>query len=44
MKYLGRAGPDDLVSSHLMNEMAVTADHLIVIGRGGLSPPPAPPT
>src|SRR3984885_14258445 len=25
-----------LVSSHLMNEMAVTADHLIVIGRGKL--------
>jgi ABC-2 type transport system ATP-binding protein len=24
------------VSSHLMNEMAVTADHLIVIGRGRL--------
>jgi len=24
------------VSSHLMNEMAVTADHLIVIGRGKL--------
>ncbi len=25
-----------LVSSHLMNEMAVTADHLLVIGRGRL--------
>jgi ABC-2 type transport system ATP-binding protein len=24
------------VSSHLMNEMAVTADHVIVIGRGKL--------
>ena len=25
-----------LVSSHLMNEMAVTADYLIVVGRGRL--------
>ena len=25
-----------LVSSHLMNEMAVTADHLLVIGQGRL--------
>jgi ABC-2 type transport system ATP-binding protein len=25
-----------LVSSHLMSEMAVTADHLVVIGRGKL--------
>ena len=32
----GRGGPTMLVSSHLMNEMAVTADHLIVIGRGKL--------
>ena len=24
------------MSSHLMNEMAVTADHLVVIGRGAL--------
>ena len=32
---LGRAAAI-LVSSHLMNEMAVTADHLIVIGKGRL--------
>ena len=25
-----------LVSSHLMSEMAITADHLVVIGRGRL--------
>jgi ABC-2 type transport system ATP-binding protein len=25
-----------LISSHLMNEMAVTADHLLIIGRGRL--------
>jgi ABC-2 type transport system ATP-binding protein len=25
-----------LVSSHLMSEMAVTADHLVIIGRGRL--------
>jgi ABC-2 type transport system ATP-binding protein len=34
MKYLAGQGRTILVSSHLMNEMAVTADHLIVIGRG----------
>jgi ABC-2 type transport system ATP-binding protein len=36
MKQQAAAGRTVLVSSHLMNEMAVTADHLIVIGRGRL--------
>ena len=36
MKQLAAEGRTILVSSHLMNEMAVTADHLIVIGRGSL--------
>ena len=36
MKNLAAEGRTVLVSSHLMNEMAVTADHLIVIGRGKL--------
>jgi ABC-2 type transport system ATP-binding protein len=36
MKQLAGEGRTILVSSHLMNEMAVTADHLIVIGRGRL--------
>lgn len=36
MKDLAAQGRTILVSSHLMNEMAVTADHLIVIGRGKL--------
>ena len=36
MKNLAAEGRTVLVSSHLMNEMAVTADHLIVIGRGRL--------
>jgi len=36
MKQLASVGKTVLVSSHLMNEMAVTADHLIVIGRGRL--------
>ena len=36
MKQLAAEGRTMLVSSHLMNEMAVTADHLIVIGRGKL--------
>src|SRR6204780_3149512 len=37
MKQLAGEGRTILVSSHLMNEMAVTADHLIVIGRGKLT-------
>jgi ABC-2 type transport system ATP-binding protein len=36
MKQLAAEGRAVFVSSHLMNEMAVTADHLIVIGRGKL--------
>jgi ABC-2 type transport system ATP-binding protein len=34
MKRLASEGRTVFVSSHLMNEMAVTADHLLVIGRG----------
>ncbi|GAA3227674.1 hypothetical protein GCM10020216_043490 [Nonomuraea helvata] len=36
LKSLAAEGRTVLVSSHLMNEMAVTADHLIVIARGRL--------
>ena len=36
MKSLAAAGKTIFVSSHLMSEMAQTADHLIVIGRGQL--------
>ena len=36
MKRLASEGRTIFVSSHLMNEMSVTADHLIVIGRGRL--------
>jgi ABC-2 type transport system ATP-binding protein len=36
MKRLAADGKTVFVSSHLMNEMAVTADHLIVIGKGKL--------
>jgi ABC-2 type transport system ATP-binding protein len=36
MQRLASEGRTVFVSSHLMNEMAVTADHLIVIGRGKL--------
>jgi ABC-2 type transport system ATP-binding protein len=36
MKNLAADGRTIFVSSHLMNEMAVTADHPIVIGRGRL--------
>jgi ABC-2 type transport system ATP-binding protein len=36
MKHLASQGRTILVSSHLMNEMAVTADYLVVIGRGRL--------
>ncbi|MFI0445110.1 ABC transporter ATP-binding protein [Actinomadura sp. 6N118] len=34
MKKLAAEGRTIFVSSHLMSEMAVTADHLVVIGRG----------
>lgn len=36
MKSLAAAGRTVLVSSHLLSEMAQTADHLVVIGRGRL--------
>ena len=36
MKRLAAEGRTVLVSSHLMAEMALTADHLVVIGRGRL--------
>ncbi|WP_210505534.1 ABC transporter ATP-binding protein [Naasia sp. SYSU D00057] len=34
LKHLAAEGRTVFLSSHLMSEMAVTADHLIVIGRG----------
>jgi ABC-2 type transport system ATP-binding protein len=36
LRNLAAAGRTVLVSSHLMSEMALTADHLVVIGRGRL--------
>ncbi|MGH9300209.1 MAG: ABC transporter ATP-binding protein, partial [Acidimicrobiales bacterium] len=36
LKHLAREGRTVFVSSHLMSEMALTADHLVVIGRGRL--------
>ena len=36
LRSLAEEGRTVLVSSHLMSEMALTADHLIVIGRGRL--------
>jgi ABC-2 type transport system ATP-binding protein len=36
LKGLAAEGRTVLVSSHLMNEMAVTADHLLILGRGRL--------
>ncbi|MCQ4214616.1 ATP-binding cassette domain-containing protein [Streptomyces longispororuber] len=36
LKSLAQQGRTVLVSSHLMSEMALTADHLVVIGRGRL--------
>jgi ABC-2 type transport system ATP-binding protein len=36
MQQLAAEGRTVFVSSHLMSEMSVTADHLIVIGRGAL--------
>jgi len=36
LKQLAAEGRTVFVSSHLMTEMALTADHLIVIGRGRL--------
>ena len=36
MRALAAEGRTVLVSSHLMSEMALTADHLVIIGRGRL--------
>jgi ABC-2 type transport system ATP-binding protein len=36
LKHLAAQGKTVFVSSHLMSEMALTADHLLVIGRGRL--------
>ncbi|CAM5343150.1 ABC transporter ATP-binding protein OS=Streptomyces tendae OX=1932 GN=F3L20_06270 PE=4 SV=1 [Streptomyces tendae] len=36
MKSLAEQGRTVFVSSHLMSEMALTADHLVVIGQGRL--------
>jgi ABC-2 type transport system ATP-binding protein len=36
LRSLAEQGRTVLVSSHLMSEMALTADHLIVVGRGRL--------
>ena len=36
LKGLAAEGRTVFVSSHLMSEMALTADHLIVVGRGRL--------
>ncbi len=36
LRTLADEGRTILISSHLMNEMAVTADHLLIIGRGKL--------
>jgi ABC-2 type transport system ATP-binding protein len=36
MRDLAAEGRTVVVSSHLLHEMAVTADHLIVLGRGRL--------
>ncbi|AZM54101.1 multidrug ABC transporter ATP-binding protein [Streptomyces sp. WAC 01529] len=36
LKSLAAEGRTVLISSHLMSEMALTADHLIIIGRGKL--------
>ena len=36
MQYLASSGRTVFVSSHLMSEMALTAHHLVVIGRGKL--------
>ena len=36
LRHLASEGRTVLVSSHLMSEMAITADHVVVIGRGRL--------
>ena len=44
MRSLAAEGRTVFVSSHLMSEMALTADHLMVIGAALSSPTPACPT
>ena len=34
VRFLAREGRTVFLSSHLMSEMALTADHIIVVGRG----------
>ena len=41
IKSLASEGRTVFLSSYLMTEMAQTADHLLVIGRGASSPTPA---
>ena len=36
LKYLAEEGRTVFISSHLMSEMAMTADHILIIGRGRL--------
>ena len=36
LRYLAKQGRTVFISSHLMSEMAMTADHLIIIGHGRL--------
>jgi|GEM_PF-12823 len=36
LRYLAAEGRTVFISSHLMSEMALTADHIIIIGRGRL--------
>ncbi|GAA3417069.1 hypothetical protein [Streptosporangium vulgare] len=40
MRSLAAEGRTVLLSSHLMSEMELTADRLVIIGRGGWSPRP----
>ena len=44
LRGLAAEGRAVLVSSHLMSELEDTADHLVVIGRGKLSPTRASPS
>jgi ABC-2 type transport system ATP-binding protein len=44
LQSLAAEGRTVLVSGHLMSEMALTADHLIIIGRGRLLVPGPSPT
>jgi len=38
LRSLAAEGRTVFLSSHLMSEMAVTADHVIVVGQAGSSP------